>query len=257
VTITRDELADHFLARLRPEQLESYLTRRIIEHACRKEGITLTSAEVDAALKGELEKSKLADKDFRARLRERHLTLRQWKEDVLRPQLLLKKLWRRRAKVKEKDLRNLFTARYGRRVECEFLAWPISQKDAAHAAGARLRRGEVSFDELAPGHRPAQTRPLVIGRHGMGHAELEEAAFALRPGEVSRAIEVGNAVVILRCKHRIAADRETRFEDVREELTRALQGKLLRMDEKRFLEKVKAEARARLLWRPPADEAVP
>jgi hypothetical protein len=255
--ITRDELADHFLSRLLPGQLEGYINRRVLEHACRKAGITVTAEEVDAALKEELTKGNLPEGAFRARLREQKQTLRTWKEDVLRPKLLLAKLRRRRTRVTEKDLRQAYKAEYGVRVECEFLVFPPAQKEEARRTAERIRKGEETFENV---HRrlphPAK-RTIVLGRQGTGLEDVEQAAFALRLGEVSRALEVRNAIVILKAVRRIAPDHSTRFEDVREELKRKLQNQRLREDEAAFLKRLKAEARVKLLWRPATEEAAP
>jgi RNA polymerase sigma factor (sigma-70 family) len=252
VPITRDELADHLLSRLTARELETFINRRILEHACQKEGITVTDAEVTDHLKAELKRGNLQEQAFRTRLREQHKTLHQWKADVLRPQLLLKKL-AQKMRVTEKDLRQEYQTQYGRKVECRFLSWQANQKEAAECAARLLRTGRATFDDLARKH-PRGAIPITITRQGTeARAALEKAAFALRPGEVSALLDIPGGFVLLECCRSIRADRTTRFEDVRESLKQEVAKRFEQRDTSKFFLKVKAEARVQLLWKPPED----
>src|SRR5262249_4285479 len=91
--VTREELAEYLLARMTAQQLDQYLNLRILEHAARAKGVRVSSAEVDTYLLEELKRAGLTEKTFRDRvLADRKMTLPQWKQEVARPQLLLKKL---------------------------------------------------------------------------------------------------------------------------------------------------------------------
>jgi RNA polymerase sigma factor (sigma-70 family) len=255
VTITRDELADHLFAQMRPEQMEKFLTRRILEHACRRKGITVTEAEVDAAMKEPFRGR--SEQDIRRILRVRNQTLRGWREEVVRPELLLKKLARERSAPSDKDLRDAFTARYGERVECQLLIWPAGQWDAAERAANRLRRGEATFADVTkstPGGPQVRGGRLPIGRRGTANTELEQAAFALKPGETSEPFDTQHGIAVLKCVRRIPADGSTRFEDVRERLRQELIQRRLHQTSQDLIRKLKAEARPRLLWKPEEEE---
>jgi hypothetical protein len=253
VAITRDELADHLLSRMTARQLDSYVTRRILEHACKKEGITVTAEEVDAYLKARMGNGAYQQGPFRARLQREGLTLREWKEDVARTQLMLEKLSRRRARVTQQDLRREYQARYGRKVECQFLIWPAGEWDAAERAARLLRAGKTTFEELAR-QRPQAVRPIVINRQGTRpRRALEKAAFALAPGEVSEVIDFPQGFLLLKCQRHIPADQGTTFEQVRAALKRDLEGRGRQKEGARLLAELKAEARAKLLWKPPED----
>jgi RNA polymerase sigma factor (sigma-70 family) len=282
VSITRDELADHLLARMTTKQLEGYVNRRILLHACEKEGITVTQDELAAYLSTYLARTNMPEGTLRTQIRGQGKTLREWKEDVLRPQLLLEKLARQRARVTEKDLRNEYEARYGKKVECRYLIWQAGQEQAARGAAALLRAGTVTFDDLARKH-PQGPRTMVISRQGSKAREpLEKAAFALAPGEASGLIEltgggerharrglysqraeasglveVPRAFLILACVRHLPADRTTSFEDAREGLKRDLQERRRRQDTAMLFNDLKAEARPKLLWKPLPDSERP
>src|SRR5262249_51770420 len=176
VPITRDELAEHLLSRVTAKELEAFVNRRILEHAAGKAGVEVTDQEVDDHLKAELARANLQEQAFLARLREQGKTLQQWKEDVIRPQLLLQKLVRTR--VSEKDLKSEYRAKYGEKVECQYLGWQATQGDDARRAARLLRDGKATFEELARSH-PRGALTMTFRRQGTKErAVLEKAAFA-------------------------------------------------------------------------------
>src|SRR5262249_54235111 len=108
--IPREERADPLLARLSADRLQAFINQRIIEHACRQKGIVVTEAEVDDAWKEDLANVGGSDKDLQTLLGKYQKTLSEWKEDVIRPRLLMTKLCRQGVCVTEQDLRNAFAA---------------------------------------------------------------------------------------------------------------------------------------------------
>src|SRR5262249_48882274 len=50
--------------------------------------------------------------------------LYEWKEDVLRPRLQMMKLVRNKVGVTAEELRKVFEATYGEKVECRIILWP-------------------------------------------------------------------------------------------------------------------------------------
>jgi hypothetical protein len=258
VPITRDELARHLLARLRPEQLEAYINRRILEHACRREGITVTDLEVDAAVKVELKGFGEKEQAFAAMLGQKfHKTLLEWKEDVVRPRLLMTKLCRRRVRVTEKDLRSAFEARYGEKVECQVILWPPGQKQEAQRETEAILRDEARFERKA-GTQPNATLALTngrmkpFGRHGTDNEKLEKAAFRLKAGEISPLVDTPEGLLLIKCLQRLPADSGVDFEKVREGLREEVHQSLLQKEQPRMMEQLKEQARPRLLWRPRA-----
>ena len=98
-----------------------------------------------------------------------------------------------------------FEANFGQRAE--ILAIVLSNQRTAQEVWemARNRNTEQFFGELAnqysvePSSRANYGKVPPLRKHG-GQANLEKAAFGLKPGEMSGIIEVGNQYVILRCQ---------------------------------------------------------
>jgi RNA polymerase sigma factor (sigma-70 family) len=262
VSITRDELADHLLSRMTTKQFDTYINHRILEHACKKAGISVKQAEVEAHLRERLTKMNMTEQAFRAGpLKQYNKTFQEWKEDVIRSQLMLKKLAEKQEPISQKDLRDEFESRYGEKVECEMMVWRTEDRTMAERAAELLRAGRVNFESVARSRQmnrgplfSPSSRPIVIGRTGRKAREaLEEAVFSLRPGEMSELIENPTGFVLLRCLRKIPADRSVKFEDMRASLERELQQRHKEQGMGKLMEELKAKARARMLWMPPED----
>src|SRR5438105_1915867 len=49
--VSREDLGEYLIARFGADKLDMLVNKLIIEHACKERGITVTAAEIDAALK--------------------------------------------------------------------------------------------------------------------------------------------------------------------------------------------------------------
>jgi parvulin-like peptidyl-prolyl isomerase len=223
VPITRAELANELIARKGRQFLELLINRRIIEQAAAKAGVTATDKEVEEELAEVIRSLKLknAAEFERTVLKDRQTTLYEYKEDVLRPAILMRKLAEKRVQVTDEDLRKAFEANYGEKVQCRIILIPKSDGlGVALKVYEKVRgKGLEEFIREAsqqPSHLAAtggRIRP--INRHS-AVPELERAAFSLRDGEISGIIEVQEGYVILYRERLIPADTSIRFEDVRE-----------------------------------------
>ena len=137
-------------------------------------------------------------------------------------------------------------------------AGPLPGHRARHAAQgpASLREGAENntaehFGELAaqysvePGSQALRGEIPPIKRHG-GQPQLEEEAFALKPGELSGIIQVGDKFVILRCEGRTQPV-VTNFAEVRDEIYRDLYEKKLQLAMAEKFERLAGGGRRRQL----------
>src|SRR5207248_995914 len=120
-------------------------------------------------------------------------SLWEWKEDVIRPRLLLTKLCRDRVQPTEEEINHAFEAHYGEKVDCRIILWPPDQTKFALTEYAKIRDSAAEFDRKAK----QQASPTLaaqggkvppFGRYSFGDENVEREAFKLQPGEISTLI---------------------------------------------------------------------
>jgi parvulin-like peptidyl-prolyl isomerase len=226
--ITRQDLGEYLIARYGAAKLPLLLNKRVIDQACRDQGIEVTGAEVNAALAEELRSLKLDLKTFVSTLLPRYKkSLYEWQEDVIRPRLLLTKLCRGRVSHTEEEVRQAFEANFGEKIECRMIIWPREDRDEALSEYARLRDSEEAFAARAKAQKgsalaAAGGKLKPFGRNAMADRNVEAAAFKLRPGEVSTLIDTPQGLLLLKCDKRIAPDTTVSLESVRDRLVKEI-----------------------------------
>jgi len=227
IPITREELGEYLIARYGAERVENFVNRRIIEEACRSKGITVTDAEVEAALTYDLKGLNISLADFKNKVLKAYgKTLYEWKEDVLRPKLWLAKYCRIEVKVSDEDLKIAFEGHYGEKVECRMILLP---KDTAGESRHdydiydKVRKSDAEFDSaatkqaFAPLAAKGGLIPPIYRRYP--EPSIEKEAFRLKPGELSKLLTLSDGSrVILKCVQHIPPDKTKRFEDERPKL---------------------------------------
>jgi hypothetical protein len=202
------------------------INRKIVEMECAKENISVSDADVEWRLHQDIKliSPNLTVAEFtNSILRRWGKTLYEYKEDVIKPKLMMEKLIRSNIKVTEADLRDGYEARFGPKVECKMIVFDKGQGSIAQKTWEIARQGRTEFiNEASKQFIPklAQEAGKVppIHKH-FGDKELEDTAFRLKPGEVSRVLEMKDGTyVILLCETHIPANTAVRFEDIRPEL---------------------------------------
>ena len=225
--VTREQLGEYLIARYGADKLQLLINKLLIEEACRAKGIEVTQAEVEAALAEDLSKMGpgVDEKVFVDKvLKQYKKTLYEWKEDVIRPKLLMTKLVRDRVKVTEEDIRAGFDAYHGEKIDCKVIYWPRGEERIAQTQYAALRDSDAEFDRAAK----MQANPTLaangghitppLGRHTIGNDEVEREAFKLQPGEMTSLINTPDGVVVVKCIGRIPADTTVSLEAERAKL---------------------------------------
>ncbi len=224
IPISRAELGEYLIARQGAERLELLINRRILEIACQQAGITVTEQEMEAEFAESLKPFGGDPKQFvNAVLKQYGKTLYEWKEDVVRPKIMLNKLSRSRVTISEDDLRMAFDAKYGEQVEGRLILWPHAEKDIAMRMYAQLRSSDEAFlaaakQQASPSLAMVAGKIRPIGHNTTGCPELEKSAFGLQPGEMTELIGTPEGVVVFKCEKRVPADTSKNFEAVRAEL---------------------------------------
>ncbi len=253
IPITREELGEYLIARFGTERLDLLVNKRIIEIECRKAGIDITQAEIDEKLNGDLSSLNVDRKTFVDQVLGKYKkSLYEWREDVLRPQILLAKLVKSRVKVTEDDLKKAHDAYYGEKIECRLIMWQKGEEKAAMAAYGRIRDSEEEFVRAARGQKSpslasAAGRIRPIGRNTTGNDELEKAAFSMQPGEISALVGTPEGIVCIKCDKRLPADTTVSIDSVREKLTKEVFEKKINAEIPVVFAEMRKRANPRLL----------
>jgi hypothetical protein len=223
--ITREQLGEYLIARLGAEKLPLLINKIIIEEACRDKGIEVTPAEIEASLADDLKAmGGLTQADFVNRiLKQYKKTLYEWREDVIRPKLLLAKLVHDRVKVTDEDIQAAYNAYYGEKVDCRIIFWPKGEEQIARNQYASIRDNEDEFQRKATMQANSQLaanggRLPPIGHRTVGNDAVEQAAFRLQPGEMSPVIDTPDGCVVIHCDKRIPPDTTVSLESKRDAL---------------------------------------
>jgi parvulin-like peptidyl-prolyl isomerase len=225
--ITREDFGEFLIARYGPEQIEFLVNRRIIAKECAARGVRVTPQEIEAGLADDLKKLdgvdvKVFEKDI---LKAHGMTLYQWREDVVRPRLLMTKLWSDRVQVGEDDLRMAYEAEYGDKLEGRMILWPNEQARYAMMQYAQIRDNPAAFDEMSK-HQASSTLAAKggkigpFGRGALGNKDLEDEAFKLQVGELTTLLGTPEGNVVFKLDKRHPASTAIQLADVRGELTR-------------------------------------
>jgi hypothetical protein len=194
--VTREQLGEYLIARFGPDRILNLVNKLIIERTCRERGIEVTDAEVDAELAEIMADQKVNRREFVEKvLREYHKSLYEWKEDVLRPKLLMTRLLRDQVRVQDEDVRKAFESAYGERVYCQAIMWPEAAEQELKKQYELLSKDPAEFTYVA---RTKNSKDLLavggmldpVSHHSLDDGEAEKLIFSLKEGEVSPVFRV-------------------------------------------------------------------
>lgn len=167
-------------------------------------------------------------------------------EDVVWPSAALKNLIRDTVQVTQDDMQKGFEANFGPRVEALAIVFTDQRQAARVWQMAMANPNAEYFGKLAnqystdPASKENFGEVPPIQRHG-GRKELEDEAFALQPGEISKVVNVGDRFVVLMCQGR-TTPRITEIDAVRDQLHRDIYDKKLRIAMEERLQQLTADA---------------
>jgi hypothetical protein len=194
--ITRQQLGDYLIARHGPNRLKTLINLRIIREACRVQGIEVSAGDVETALAEQLRGAGTSRERFlKEILKSYQMNLVEWKEDRLRPNLMLKRLCQGRATCSEEEVLKAFESAYGEKVQARLILWPKEKLAEAQALYPKLRDSEEAFDDAARHQFKADLASTAgkikpIARYSFANEVVDKVAFSLRPGQVSELLEI-------------------------------------------------------------------
>ncbi len=213
--ITMKQLGQECLLRHGEEVLETEISQLLLEQTLQRANLEVSEADLQAevahaaVLAGVIDEQGNADleKWFAAITQEQGLDQKQYLRDSVWPSAALKKLTAEKVTISEEDLQKGFEANYGQRVRCRAIVLPSMRRAQEVWDKARRNPSAQYFGDLASEYSVEPTSKALRGevpplqRHG-GQPQLENAAFALQPGQLSGIVQVGDKFIVLRAEGR-------------------------------------------------------
>jgi hypothetical protein len=265
--VTRAELGEYLIARHGPEKLSVLVNRGIVEQACRARGIEVTAGEVESALAESAQGMNMDRAAFQKNFLSRYrMNITEWKEEVLRPRLLLTKLCRDQVSVTAEELQRAFEANYGEKIECRIILYPNDEKGEGYkqalAEYGTIRASAEAFEKKAKSQYRSDLagcggRIKPFGRYEMEDDVLDRHAFALRPGEISEVIQSRQGPVVLWCLSRRPPDTSVHLNDVRDKLVKDLLEKKVHLKMQLEVDALKKQAQPTFLLKRPSPGSAP
>lgn len=229
--INRQVLVQACVERHGKSVLESLVNKRLIEHHCRKRGVEVTPAEIEAEVDRMAKRFKLGREQWFELLKnQRGVEAEEYKRDILWPTLALRELAAKDIEPSEAELNQEYETRFGMAVQVRLIVVTDAEVAAKVQREAAARPAE--FARLAMAHSQDVNSASIGGliqpiRAHAGDPQVERAAFSLQPGQISPVIKAGEQFVILKCEGRIPP-RNVPMAEVRSELAEAISEQKLR-----------------------------
>lgn len=260
VAISQEEFGKFLTDRGGADKLELFVNKRIIEAEAVRLGLTVTTQEMEAALKQDMEGITVKYDEFvKIVLPKYGKTLYEWMEDVVRPRLLLGKMCKDEVKVEEADLKIQFERLYGEKRLIQMVLYPLADEKNAKKLFAQARTSQDEFDSVArsqPNPSLAATKGEVapISRHlPAADKQVENVAFKLKEGEVSEMLHTAQGFIFFKLHKIIPPNANTSFEKEKDRLfAAAYDEKLQQRIPKKFAE-LKQKAQPQVVYMPPKE----
>ncbi|MFZ5832765.1 MAG: peptidylprolyl isomerase [Planctomycetota bacterium] len=241
VPIPLSDLAAHCIERHGEEVLDGAINRKLLEQACRSRNIQVTEEDMDeeiaraaaALVPPKADGSPDVEAWIKTVTEEQGITEEIYRADAVWPSVALRKLAIGDVQVTDEDLTRGFEANYGPRVRCRAIVLNNARRAQEVWEMARKKLTVENFGMLAeqysvePGSQSLRGEIPPIKRWG-GQPVLEEAAFALKTGELSEIVQVTDKYVILLCEG-FTEPVDVTFDQVRDEIKHDIFEKKLRL----------------------------
>jgi len=253
--ITMKQLGQECLLRHGEEVLETEISQLLLEQTLKRTNLEVTEADLQAevahaaVLAGVIDEQGHADleKWFASITQEQGIPQKQYLRDSVWPSAALKKLTAEKVTVSAEDLQKGFEANYGQRVRCRAIVLPSMRRAQEVWDKARRNPSTQYFGDLAAEYSVEPTSKALRGevpplqRHG-GQPQLENAAFALQPGQLSGIVQVGDKFIVMRAVGR-TEQIDIRLAQVRDILHNDIYEKKLRLAMSEKFEAIRDQSR--------------
>lgn len=229
------DLENAAIARHGRKVLDAMISHKLLEQECAKRQIQITERDLQQEIAETAHELGYEDvgKWLEKVQKEQDVSLDFYKRQVIWPTVALKRMVADKVKVEPADLQRAFEANYGPRVRLRAIffnnqkrardVWGMASKNLSADNFARLAK-KYSVD---PNSRVTGGEIPPLHRH-CGNPLLEREAFALKEGELSPVIQLGDGYVVLYCEG-FTNPVSVKLEEVKSELHKHVFDKKLRV----------------------------
>ncbi len=246
--ITREQLAQECMIRYGRDVLESLINKQLILEYCQRHGIQVTRQEVQAEIGRMARRFHMTvDQWLKLLEKERGIRPEQYASDIIWPQLALRRVAAKLLEVTPKELQAAYETQYGPAVEVRMIL--CKSRERAEKVHRLVQARPQEFEKLA---RTYSEDPVSAGYGGrippvrkhLGDPKLEQAAFSLKPGQLSPVVPIEGGFVILKCVRHIPS-RMDQFplEKVRKQLEEMVRDKKEPLVASRVFQQLRKQAR--------------
>jgi len=253
--ITREQLAQDCLRHYGKDVLENMVNKHLISQECKRRGIVISRAEVDAEIQRMAQRFSLpVDQWLKLLKQERGISAAQYASDIIWPTLALRKLAGEKLKVSPQELREAFDTYYGPAVRARMIACKdprTAEKVRQQAAAKPDEFGNLAkqFSEDASASFKGLIQPI---RRHTGCKEIEQAAFTMQDGEVSPVIRVAGQFVILKREVLLPGTKAATYEQLAPQLEEIVRERKLRSVAGDLFQQLQKDARVENVLNDPA-----
>jgi parvulin-like peptidyl-prolyl isomerase len=228
--ISREDLAQECLRHYGTQVLESMVNRQLIAEECKRRGVTLGKAEIDAEITRMATRFGMSvEQWFKMLKQERGIKPAEYANDIVWSTLALRKLASERLQISDDELLAEFESQYGPAVRARLIV--KGDRQQAEQVRAEAAANPANFGNLAKekSDDPSAAVKGVIQpiRKHAGYQEIEQAAFTMKDGEVSPVIQIGNQFAVIK-REQLVPGPDVKLEQVRPRLEEILRDRKLR-----------------------------
>jgi parvulin-like peptidyl-prolyl isomerase len=206
-SISREDLARECLIHYGADVLEALVNKALIAAACDERHLLITEKQVDEEIDRMARKFALPKDQWLKMLeKERGIKANRYAKDIIWPTLALRELAKDRLKVSRKELDEAYEGEFGPSVKVRLIA--IDSAEKAQQVHSQALAKPEEFPALAKKFSKDTNSASAYGliqpiRRHAGDPKLEVAAFALKKGEVSEIVQVGEMYVFVKCEEHL------------------------------------------------------
>jgi parvulin-like peptidyl-prolyl isomerase len=205
--ISREDLARECLLHYGSDVLESMVNRSLILTSCQQRNITITDKQIDDEIDRMARKFAVGKDQWLKMLQtERGIKPVRYAKDIIWPTLALRELAKARLTVSKQELDEAYEGEFGPSVKVRLIA--LDNAAEARRVHAEALAKPDEFAALAKKYSKDANSASAYGliqpiRRHSGDPNLEQVAFALKKGEISKLVMVGNLYVFIKCEEHL------------------------------------------------------